>query len=611
MVKTYPVAKLSFCCETISMFLRSYKRKKNGKWHEYFSVVENRRLANGKAVQRTVLYLGEITSSQEDTWRKTLEVFDQDTGKTQQKLLFADEATIAECDLDSIKVKLSQMQLCRPRSFGDCWLACHLWQKLGLDKFWSDCLDSLRSDISWAKVLKLLVVNHIIHPGSEFYIHRQWFDKTAMDELLNTDYRIASKDKLYRCLDRILEHKEHLCKHLKSKWEDMFGIEFDVLLYDLTSTYFEGLCEQNPKARFGYSRDKRSDCRQVVIALIVTPEGFPIGYEVLPGNTLDKTTLRFFLKKIESMYGKARRVWVMDRGIPTEEVLSQMRDENIQYLVGTTRAMLNKLEGKLLDLDWKRANDNVVVKLLAEDNELYVLAKSKDRRAKERAIRKYKLRKYLQGLARLRKNCRNRDKLLERLGALKQQAGKSVKCVDLTIPTQGSRVTPENFSYSLNRDTYKKMILRDGMYLLRTNLTETRPDVIWERYVLLTQVEAAFKSLKSDLAVRPVYHQLEHRVEAHIFVAFLAYCLMITLRQKLRYHAPGLTARDALDKLSAIMMIDVRIPTTDGRILQMRRYSQPELEQRIILDKLNVKLPKQPPPKVYSHQLNSQLCGGN
>ncbi len=593
------------------MFLRSYKRKKNGKWHEYFSVVENRRVANGKTVQRTVLYLGEITSSQEDTWRKTLEVFDQDIGKTQQKLLFADDATVAERDIDSIKVKLSQMQLCRPRSFGDCWLSCHLWQKLGLDEFWSDRLDSLRSDISWAKVLKLLVVNRLIHPGSEFYIHRQWFDKTAMDELLSTDYRIASKDRLYRCLDRILEHKEDLCKHLKSKWEDMFGIEFDVLLYDLTSTYFEGLCEQNPKARFGYSRDKRSDCRQVVIALIVTPEGFPLGYEVLPGNTLDKTTLRFFLKKIESMYGKARRVWVMDRGIPTEEVLAQMRDENIQYLVGTPRAMLNKLEYKLVELDWKPANDNVVVKLLAQDNELYVLAKSKDRRAKERAIRKYKLRKYLQGLARLPKNCRNRDKLLERLGALKQQAGKSVKCVDLIIPPQGSRVTPENFSYSLNRDTYKKMILRDGMYLLRTNLTETNPDVIWQRYVLLTQVEAAFKSLKSDLAVRPVYHQLEHRVEAHIFVAFLSYCLMITLRQKLRYHASGLTARDVLDKLSTIIMIDVRIPTTDGRMLEMRRHSQPEVEHRIILDMLNVKLPKQPPPKVYSHQLNSKVCGGN
>ena len=611
MVKTYPIAKLFLCCETIGMFLRSYKRKKNGKWHEYFSVVENRRVANGKTVQRTVLYLGEITSSQEDTWRKTLEVFDQDTGKREQKLLFADGAETAECDIDSIKVKLSRMQLCRPRSFGDCWLACELWQRLGLDEFWADRLDTLRSDISWAKVLKLLVVNRLIHPRSEFYIHRQWFDKTAMDELLNTDYRIAAKDRLYRCLDRILKHKEDLCKHLKSEWEDMFGLEFDVLLYDLTSTYFEGLCEQNPKAKFGYSRDKRSDCRQVVIALVVTPEGFPIGYEVLPGNTLDKTTLRFFLRKIESIYGKARRVWVMDRGIPTEDVLSQMRDENIQYLVGTPRAALNKLEDRLVELDWKQANDNVVVKLLAEDNELYVLAKSKDRRAKERAIRKYKLRKYLQGLSRLHKNCRNRDKLLERLGALKQQSGKSIKCVDLTIPPQGSKVTPENFSYSLNRNIYKKMILRDGMYLLRTNLTETKPDVIWERYVLLTQVEAAFKSLKSDLAVRPVYHQLEHRVEAHIFVAFLAYCLMTTLRQKLRCHAPGLTSREVLDKLSAIMMIDVRIPTTDGRILEMRRYSQPELEQRIILDKLKVKLPKQPPPKVYSHQLNGQLCGGN
>jgi len=604
MVKTCPVEMLFSRCETTTMFLRSYKRKKNGKWHEYFSVVENRRVANGTTVQRTVLYLGEITTTQEYTWRKTLDVFDEDTGKQQQKLLFADHIQIADCDIDSIRVKLSQMQLCRPRTFGSCWLACALWNELGLDDFWSKRIDETRCDISWSKVIKLLVVNRLIQPGSEFYIHRQWFDKTAMDELLNTDYRIASKDRLYRCLDKLLEHKEQLFWHLKSRWEDMFDIEFDVLLYDLTSTYFEGLCQQNPKARFGYSRDKRSDCRQVVIALIVTPEGFPIGYEVLPGNTLDKTTLRFFLSKIESIYGKARRIWVMDRGIPTEEVLSQMRQQNIQYLVGTPRATLAKLEGKLLDLDWRQANDNVLVKLLAEDNELYVLAKSNDRRAKERAIRRYKLRKYLHGLAKLRKNCRNRDRLMEGLGALKQQAGKSSLCVDINLPPQAGTVTAENFSYHLNRNTYRKMLLRDGMYLLRTNSTETEPDVIWQRYVLLTQVEAAFKSLKSDLAVRPVYHQLQHRVDAHIFVAFMAYCLMVTLRQKLRCYADGLTAQDVLDKLGSIVMIDVRIPTCDGRMLQMRRYSQPELEHRIILDKVKMSLPKQPPPKIYSRQLN-------
>jgi len=593
------------------MFLRSYKRRKNGKLHEYFSVVENRRVAGGKRVQRTVLYLGEISDSQEDAWRKTLQVFDEDAGKTFTKSLFVDDDEIVNHAIDSIKVKLSQMQLCRPRSFGDCWLGCELWRSLGLEEFWPKRLGVSHSGIPWSKVLTLLVVNRLIRPGSEFYIHRQWFDQTAMDELLHTDYRIAAKDRLYRCLDRILRHKEALCKHLKSRWEDMFGIEFDVLLYDLTSTYFEGLCEQNPKARFGYSRDKRSDCRQVVVALIVTPEGFPLGYDVLPGNTLDKTTLRFFLDKIETMYGKARRVWVMDRGIPTEETLSFMRENGLHYLVGTPRSMLNRLEEKLLDLDWKHANDNVVVKLLSDDNELYVLAKSKGRRAKERAIRKHKLHKYLEGLEKLRKNCRSRDRLLERLGALKQQAGKSSKCVDLTIPLQGSRVAPGDFCYTLNKDTYKKMILRDGMYLLRTNLTETEPDVIWRRYVLLTQVEAAFKSLKSDLAIRPVYHQLEHRVDAHIFVAFLAYCLMVTLRQKLSFHAPGLTARDVLEKLGTIMMIDVRIPTADGRMLEMRRYSQPEIEHRIILDKLKMDLPAQPPPKVYSHQLTDKLCGGN
>jgi len=593
------------------MFLRSYKREKNGKWHEYFSVVENRRVANGTTVQRTVLYLGEINSSQETTWQKTLKVFDADSGKHEQKLLFADQTVVSESEVDSIKVKLSQMQLCRPRSFGNCWLACQLWQELGLDEFWQERIDDSRSDISWSKVLKLLSVNCLVDPASEFYVHRQWFDKSAMDELLATDYRIASKDRLYRCLDRILGHKEELCIYLKSRWEDMFGIEFDVLLYDLTSTYFEGLCDQNPKAKFGYSRDKRSDCRQVVIALIVTPEGFPMGYDVLPGNTLDKTTLRMFLEKVESMYGKARRVWIMDRGIPTEDVLSQMRDENINYLVGTPRAMLAKLEDKLVDLDWKQANENVAVKLLAEDNELYVLAKSKDRRAKERAMRKYRLRKYLAGLAKLRKSCRNRDKLLERLGALKQQAGRSSGCVDIILPAQGGKVTPNNFNYHLNRDTYRKMLFRDGMYLLRTNLTEADPNVIWQRYILLTQVEAAFKSLKSDLAVRPMRHQLEHRVEAHIFVAVMGYCLMVTLRHKLRGCADGLTAQDVLDKLGSIMMIDVRIPTADGRMLEMRRYSQPELEHQIILDKLKMNLPKQPPPKIYSRQLNDRFCGGN
>ena len=549
------------------MFLRSYKRKKNGKLHEYFSVVENRRLSGDKTVQRTVLYLGEINSSQESTWRKILEVFDEDSGECRQQILFAENVKIPESRIDSIQVKLSQMKLCRPRSFGNCRLACLLWKQLSLDEFRQERIDELRGDIEWSKAVKLLAVNCLIQPASEFYVHRQWFNKTAMDELLDTDYRIASKDRLYRCLDKILDHKEDLCKHLKNKWEDMFGIEFDVLLYDLTSTYFEGLCQQNPKAKFGYSRDKRPDCRQVVIALVVTPEGFPIGYEVLPGNTPDKTTLRMFLKKAESMYGKARRVWIMDRGIPTEEVLSQMRDENISYLVGTPRAMLAKLEDKLVDLDWKAANDNVDVKLFAEDKELYVPAKSKDRRAREHAMRKYKLRKYLSGLAKLRNRCRNRDKLIERIGALKQQAGKSHHCVELTIPPHCKKFTPVNFKYRLNRNLYKKMLLRDGMYLLRTNCTDTEPDLIWQRYVLLTQVESAFRSLKSDLAVRPVHHHLDHRVEAHIFVSFMSYCLMVTLLHNLLICSGGLTSLEVLDNLVSIMIIYVRIRTTYGLIL--------------------------------------------
>jgi len=419
------------------MFLRTNKRWKNGKWHRYFSVVENRRLTNGKVVQRTVLYLGEINDSQQAAWQKTLHVFDGNSQQTHQLSLFPDDQPIPPEAVGAIQVKLTQMQLRRPRAFGDCWLGCWLWRQLELDRFWDSCLQSSRSEVSWSKVLQLLVIHRLIDPGSEFRLHRQWFDRSAMDQLLAVDFRIAAKDRLYRCLDRILEHKRQFFRHLQTCWQDLFCSTFDVLLYDLTSTYFEGLCAQNPKAKHGYSRDSRPDCRQVVIALIITPDGLPIAYEVMPGNTSDRTTLRGFLSMIESVYGKARRVWVMDRGIPTEEVLCQMRDEGLQYLVGTPRAKLNKLQEELVDLPWQCVHENVRVKLVVRDGELYVLAQSKNRREKEKAIRRHKLRRLFQGLRKLHKNCRNRDKLLEKVGALKHEAGRAARLVEITIPPPG------------------------------------------------------------------------------------------------------------------------------------------------------------------------------
>ena len=592
------------------MFLRAHKRFKNGKQHRYFSIVENRRVAGGKAVQRTVLYLGEINDSQQAAWRKTLEVFDEVRSESRQLSLFPDDRLVPDDALDAVQVKLSEMQLRRPRAFGDCWLGCWLWRQLQLDGFWDDRLGTGRGDVPWAKVLQLLTVHRLIDPGSEFRLHRQWFGRSAMDELLGVDYRAAAKDRLYRCLDRLLDHKEDLFRHLRRRWQDLFHVEFDILLYDLTSTYFEGLCRQNPKARHGYSRDGRSDCRQVVIALVVTPDGLPLAYDVLPGNTADHTTLRDFLAKIEATYGTARRVWVMDRGIPTEAVLAEMRTDGVDYLVGTPRSQLSTLEADLLQRPWQQARDGVRVKLLPQEGELYVLARSEDRRKKERAMRHRKMRKFLDGLGRLRARCRKRDRLLQRLGALKQQAGSTARLVKITVGPEGRRVTAENFQFQLNRSAYRAAARRDGSYLLRTTMAGDDPRAMWERYIVLTEIEAAFKCLKSDLAIRPIHHQLEHRVEAHIFVAFLAYCLMVTLRQLLGPHAPGLTAKAVLETLGTIQMVDVWLPTTDGRHLVLPRHTQPEPEHKMLLSCLDLALPPQPPPRITTEQIPAPPADG-
>jgi hypothetical protein len=584
------------------MFLRSTPRVKDGKTHRYFSVVENRRLRSGAVVQRTVLYLGEINDSQQTAWRKTLEVFDEAGGHYRTMSLFPDDRELPVEAIDSVQVRLSQMELRRPRAFGDCWLGCALWCELQLDRFWEEKLSAGREAVSWAKVLELLVVNRLIDPGSEFRVHRQWFDRSAMGELLGVDFAVAAKDRLYRCLDRLLAHKRELFLYLRQRWESLFQPRFDILLYDLTSTYFEGEAEEIPKARHGYSRDGRPDCRQVVIALVVTPEGFPLAYEVMEGNTQDRSTLRGFLAKIESIYGKAQRVWVMDRGIPTEEVLAEMRDPNREmfYLVGAPRGKIRKWEKKWLGLPWHKVRDSVEVKLLVEAGELYVLAKSEGRRAKEMAIRRRRLARLLWKLRAMRRSCPARDDLLMRIGAAKSEAGRAYGFVELRVPTEQESVSRQTFIFRLKRSKLREAELRDGHYLLRSNLIAEDPTVLWTRYVQLTEVEAAFKAMKSDLRIRPIHHQLEHRAEAHILVAFLAYCLHVTLKNRLQAHAPGLTPQAVLEKLADIQMLDVWLPTTDGRWLVLPRYTQPEPDEALLLHKLRLSLPPQPPPRIRS-----------
>jgi transposase len=590
------------------MFLRTHHRRKYGKDHYYFSVVENRRVGGGDGsatVQRQVLYLGEINTTQEAAWRQTLVVFDERRERPTSLMLFPEAQAVPADALHAVQVKLDQMQLCRPRAYGNCWLGCWLWEQLALDRFWHSRLGAERGAVPWAKVLAILVISRLIDPGSEWRLHRHGFEQGAFDELLQVDFAAAAKDRLYRCLDLLLAHKQDLFTHLHQKWKDLFHASYDVLLYDLTSTYFEGLCAQIPKAKHGYSRDGRPDCRQVVIALVLTPDGLPLAYEVMPGNTSDKTTLRDFLAKIEATYGKARRTWVMDRGIPTEETLEEMRAQGVDYLVGTPKGKLAAVHKKLLEQPWATVRQGVEVKLCKQAGELLVLAKSQGRQDKEIAMRRKKLKRLFNGLISLRRSCPNRDRLLQRLGVLKHEAGRAAGMVDIHVPPADAAVTKETFHYRLRVEKFKQAEVLDGHYLLRTSLQGESPEVLWRYYIQLTEIEAAFKTLKSDLAIRPIYHQVEPRVEAHIFVAFLAYALTATLTQRLKVYAPGLTPRAVLDKLAGIQMIDVKLPTTDGRMLLMPRYTQPEPDHQMLLEHLHLELPAQPPPRIYASQVAS------
>jgi len=591
------------------MFLRAKARTKDGKEHRYWSVVENRRVVGGRVVQRHVLYLGEINGSQELAWRRSIDVLEDGSDRPRTLALFPEDACEGIASDESVvRLKLSELQLCRPRQWGACWLALRLWEELHLDRFWAERLSPSRKGTCWERELFVLVAYRLVAPGSEWHLHRHWFEHTALADLLGGDFGLAEIHKLYRCHDRLVAYKAALFDHLVGRWRDLFNASFDVLLYDLTSTYFEAEppFPDGDKRRHGYSRDHRPDCVQVVIALVVTPDGLPLAYEVLAGNTADNTTLRDFLGRIEQRYGKARRVWLMDRGIPTEEVLAEMRvaDPPVHYLVGTPKGRLNRLEQDLLGTPWQQARPGVQVKLLAEDGELYVFAESADRVAKERSMRRRQLKwlwARLKELSRMAPNLK-RDDLLIKLGQAKAKAPTAWRLVDIEVDATNAR-----FAYALNRQKLRKARRREGRYLLRSNLTEGDPATLWTYYLQLVRVEEAFRTLKGDLAIRPIYHQEPERIEAHILIAFLAYCLHVTLGRRLAGMAPGLTPRSVLEKFAAVQMIDVHIPTTDGRELQLTRYTQPEPDLKLLLNRLKLELPEQAPPRITAAQVAKAL----
>lgn len=592
------------------MFLCAKTRKKNGKLHTYYSIVENRRLDSTRVVQKHVLYLGEISDSHRTAWERAIQAVvhePEQPPRFQTIALLPDTAKAPEAASPgpdyTVHIKLHELSLRRPRQWGAVWLATTLYEKLGLPEFWHARLPASRKGTRWDLILQTLVTYRLISPGSEWRLHRHWFETTAAADLLGVDLGAVDPHKLYSCLDLVLSHKAALFSHLNTQWKDLFNANYEILLYDLTSTYFErdSPVAEGDKRQYGYSRDKRPDCQQVVLALVVTPDGLPLAYEVLAGNTSDKTTLKEFLAKIQTQYGQAKRIWVMDRGIPTEETLEFMRqaDPPTQYLVGTPKGRLNQLEAQLLEKPWQQVREGVVVKLLPVEQELYIFAQSDARVAKERAMRRRQLRSLLKQLKQLQSQALKRDAFLMKLGAAKAKYPAAWRLLEIQVPSPQEEVSEITFQFRLVREKLRQARRREGRYLLRTNLTDTEPAKLWQLYMQLVHVEEAFKNLKGDLSIRPVFHQKIERVEAHIFVAFLAYCLQVTLQRWLSGVASGLTPRSVLEQLATVQMVDVHLPTTvAGKEIVLRRRTVPENAVALILHQLKLEFPAQPPPEI-------------
>jgi transposase len=582
------------------VFLKRHVVRKDDKEHVYYSLCESLRVSGRRVIQRRVLCLGELNTTQLERWQRSIEVIQQE-GEPRQYRLFTDREGAAPPDApDVCEVILSSLAVRHPRQFGACWLGSRLWQELGLDTFFAEVLQERRGPIEWSKVLELLAVNRLCDPQSELGVHQRWFGSTAMDLILGTDEAVAAKDRLYRALDKALQHKEALETHLAKRWRDLFGANCQLLLYDLTSTYFEGQVAGGAKADFGYSRDHRPDCRQLILALVVTQEGFPLSYEVFEGNRADVTTLEEILDSVQRKHGGLGRVWIFDRGLACEENLALLRQRGTFYLVATPKRQLNAFEKELLQEDWTQVagRPQVQVKLVERDSELYVLTRSRDRAEREREIRMRALRGLRQDLSKLSKSVRTgrlrqRDLILKRLGRLQERWPKAwpyLKKVDLT---------DSELVWRWDRRKLRSAWLQQGAYLLRTNLTQGEPETLWRYYLQLTEVESIFRTLKSELNVRPIWHRIQSRIEAHILIAFLGYCLWVCLRQKLKATAGSLTPAQVLHRLKQILMVEVWFDLRQGGKICLPRITQPESAQRLILHHLGWSLPEQPPPRIY------------
>lgn len=590
------------------MFLRSHQRSKDGKAHTYWSLVETVRTSAGPR-QRTLCYLGELNGSAQARWLKTVEVFNEQ-GESEQLKLFPAGKPMPEDDPAVARVLVHAVRLERTRQFGACYLGWELWKQLELDRFFAQAIDEEEADVPWSRVAALLAINRLCAPGSELAIEQRWYPSTALDDLLEIPEGKINDTRLYRCLDRILPHKTKLERHLKERYGELFGAEFDVLLYDLTSTYVEGAAENNPMMRRGYSRDHRPDCEQMVIALIVNSEGFPFSYETFDGNRADVSTMEAILRMVERKYGKARRIWVMDRGIVSEENLAAIRKRGGQYLVGTPRSQMKRFEQEFLKDDWVQVRPEIEVKqvVIPGGEETYILCRTAGRKEKEQAIRERftaRMEKALRALEQTIAGGRlkDRNQMERQLGRIQARHPQvhDLFTVELRDAPSGVRLF---WQMRAERLAWRQM--REGAYLLRTNLRAESPQQLWSMYMQLTEAEAAFRALKSELAIRPLFHQKEPRVKAHVLVAFLGYALWVTLKHRLKRRpaivpepsqsgvndARPFSPMKALALLSTLQSADIVLPTTDGREIRLRRITEPTAEQKSLLHQLGLTLPE-------------------
>ncbi|MGH2519553.1 MAG: IS1634 family transposase, partial [Chloroflexota bacterium] len=561
------------------MFLRSHQRWKDGKPHAYWSLVETVRTPSGPR-QRTLCYLGELNGWAQSRWLKTIEVFNEQ-GQCRQLKLFPADVVPPQDDEEVAQVLVDRVRLERTRRFGECFLSLELWRRLELDRLLAPLMDRPEdeAEVPWSRVAALLAINRLCAPGSELAIEQRWFPATALDDLLGIDAAKINDTRLYRCLDRLLPHKTKLEQHLKQRYGELFEAQFDVLLYDLTSSYVEGAAEKNPLMQRGYSRDHRPDCKQLVIALVVNVEGFPLSYETFDGNRADVSSLEAVVRMVERKYGRARRVWVFDRGIVSEQNLAMLRRRGGQYLVGTPRSKLKQFERALLGEGWQQARPDVEVKLVGAPGgeETYILCRSTARREKEKAMRSRFSVRMEKALCALQKRVavgqlRDRGKIERRLGAIQARHPQVADLYELEVIEQQGRLELK-WAPRQQRSAWQQA--REGAYLLRTNLPAADPEQLWKSYIQLTEAEAAFRALKSELAIRPIFHQLEHRAKAHVLVAFLGYAVWVTLKHLLQGKGSKLSPMQALAAAATLVSADIVLPTTDRRQIRLRRITTP------------------------------------